>query len=62
MQPFQEYYAHAVGDNSRRVDTTPGDPEHVMQKGVKYLNWSNENATLQIRELQEKIKQWGVLQ
>jgi len=61
-QPFQEYYAHAVGDNSRRVDTTPGDPEHVMHKGVKYLNWSNENATLQIRALQEKIKQWGVLQ
>ena len=61
-QSFQEKYAHAVEDNSRRVDTTPGDPAHAMQKGVTYLNWSNEDATVKIQVLQKKIKQWGVLQ
>jgi iron(III) transport system substrate-binding protein len=62
-QEFQQIYADGVQDNSRRVDTKPGDPDpdHVMTPGVKYVNWSNEDATLKINALQEKIKSWGVL-
>ncbi len=60
---FQQIYADSVQDNSRRVDTKPGDPDpdHLMKPGVKYVNWSNEDATLKINALQEKIKSWGVL-
>ncbi len=60
---FQQIYADSVQDNSRRVDTKPGDPDpdHVMKPGVSYVNWSNEDATVKINALQEKIKSWGVL-
>jgi iron(III) transport system substrate-binding protein len=62
-QEFQQFYATSVQDNSRRVDTKPGDPEpnHTMKPGVKYTNWSNEEATVQINALQENVKTWGVL-
>jgi iron(III) transport system substrate-binding protein len=62
-QEFQQFYATSVLDNSRRVDTKPGDPDpdHEMKPGVAYINWSNEEATMKINALQEKIKSWGVL-
>jgi iron(III) transport system substrate-binding protein len=58
---FQNHYAKTVKDNSRRSDTTPGDPDHVMKPGIKYLNWINEEATVKIRAMQDEIKQWGVV-
>jgi iron(III) transport system substrate-binding protein len=60
---FQQIYANAVKDNSRRLDTKPGDPNpaHQMKPGVTYINWSNEEATLKIKALQKKIKSWDVL-
>jgi iron(III) transport system substrate-binding protein len=57
---FQNYYASRVRDNSRRVDTTPGDSEHVMKAGVQYLIWSNEEATDKVTALQKKIETWGL--
>jgi iron(III) transport system substrate-binding protein len=61
---FQQHYADIVKDNSRRVDTKPGDPNpnHVMKPNVKYLNQSNESATRKIHALQKTIESWGVLQ
>ena len=57
---FQQAYATAVSDNSRRAGTKPADPEREMKSGVKYTNWSNEEATLKVNALQEKIKSWNV--
>lgn len=58
---FQNLYASTVKDNSRRADTIPGDPDHVMKEGVEYLNWINEDATVKIRNMQAKIKEWDVV-
>lgn len=60
---FQQFYADTVVDNSRRVDTKPGDPDPnaLMKPGVTYKNWANEEATVAIQGLQAKIKSWGVL-
>lgn len=60
---FQQSYANIYQDNSRRVDTTPGnpDPARVMIPGVKYFNWSDQAATLKIEALQADIAKWGVL-
>jgi hypothetical protein len=40
---------------------TPGDPKHVMEKGKEYFSWSTEEATVRVKDLQEKIKAWGVI-
>lgn len=60
---FQQAYANKVSDNSRRIDTKPADPDpsHEMKSGVVYHNWANEEATVQIKALQDKIRDWGVL-
>jgi iron(III) transport system substrate-binding protein len=60
---FQQTYANAVKDNSRRVDTKPQDPNpaHMMKHGVIYHSWANEEATVQIKALQDDIRGWGVL-
>jgi iron(III) transport system substrate-binding protein len=60
---FQQAYATKVQDNSRRVGTTPQDPNpnHTMKAGVVYHSWANEEATVQIKALQAKIRDWGVL-
>lgn len=60
---FQQAYASAVKDNSRRVDTKPQDPNpaHAMKQGETYHNWANEEATVQIKALQDDIRGWGVL-
>jgi iron(III) transport system substrate-binding protein len=58
---LQEAYLRVVKNNSRRRDTPPGDPAHAMQPGTQYFSWSNEDATVHIKALQAKIKQWGVL-
>ncbi len=60
---FQQAYASKVSDNSRRVDTKPGDPDpsHEMKQGVVYHNWANEEATVEIKALQDRINDWGVL-
>jgi iron(III) transport system substrate-binding protein len=60
---FQQTYAAAVKDNSRRVDTKPQDsnPAHTMKQGIAYHNWANEEATVEIKALQEEIRGWGVL-
>lgn len=60
---FQQLYADTYKDNSRRVDTKPGnpDPERVMVPGVKYFNWSDQAATLKIGALQAAIAKWGAL-
>ena len=57
---FQNYFASIVRDNSRRADTKPGDPEHAMKAGVKYLIWSNQEATDNVTALQKKIETWGL--
>lgn len=60
---FQQRYADAVGTNSRRADTTPGDPDpgHALKPGQTYECWANEEAIRQLRALQQRIKSWGVL-
>jgi iron(III) transport system substrate-binding protein len=60
---FEQAYANLYQDNSRRVDTTPGnpDPARVMVPGVKYFNWSDQAATLKIEALQADIETWSVL-
>jgi iron(III) transport system substrate-binding protein len=59
---FQDYYARAMHDNSRRSDVGPGDPTYAMKPDVQYLNWIDEEATVKIRALQETIKSWNVVQ
>jgi iron(III) transport system substrate-binding protein len=59
---FQEYYAGIVRDNSRRVGAKPGDPQHIMQPDIKYLIWSNEEATNNVTALQKRIATWGLSQ
>ena len=63
-QPFQDAHARLVADNSRRVDTHPGNPhpERIMQPGVTYQVWANEEATENVTRLQKKIASWGVAQ
>jgi hypothetical protein len=60
---MQQAYADSYQDNSRRVDTKPGnrDPARAMVPGVNYFNWSNEAATRKIAALQAAIAKWGVL-
>lgn len=60
---FQQSYADIYQDNSRRVDTKPGNPNpsRAMVPGVKYFNWSDQAATLKIEALQADIAKWGLL-
>ena len=60
---MQQAYANSYQDNSRRVDTRPGnpDPARAMVPAVNYFNWSNEAATRKIATLQAAIAKWGVL-
>jgi hypothetical protein len=32
-----------------------------MKQGIAYHNWANEEATVEIKALQEEIRGWGVL-
>jgi iron(III) transport system substrate-binding protein len=61
-QPFQDEHARLVADNSRRIDTKPGNPhpERIMQPGVTYQIWANEEATEKVTRLQKRIASWGL--
>jgi iron(III) transport system substrate-binding protein len=63
-QEFQEEHAALVSDNSRRIDTRPGNPnpQRIMQPGVTYQVWANEEATENVTRLQKKIATWGLEQ
>jgi len=60
---FQQHYANVVQANSRRSDTTPGDPnpDNHLKPDLEYFKQNSEEATLGVRKLQAKIKKWGVL-
>jgi iron(III) transport system substrate-binding protein len=58
---FQDFYAATVKDNSRRADSIPGEPDQAMTPGVQYLNWIDEDATVKIRDMQARIKEWGIV-
>ncbi len=62
-QEFQQSYATLVEANSRRLDTEPRDPDptRLLKPNLKYFNQSTESATLGVKALQAKIKDWGVL-
>jgi len=60
---FQQQYAKADQNNSRRADTISGDPDpaDALRPGVAYECWGNEAAVRQLKALQQKIKSWGVV-
>jgi iron(III) transport system substrate-binding protein len=55
---FQQHYATSVKDNSRRVDTTPGDPNYKMDPKVKYFSLANEASTRKLKAMQKNMKKW----
>jgi iron(III) transport system substrate-binding protein len=59
-QDFQNEHAALVGDNSRRFDTKPGNTARVMEPGVAYQVWANEEATEKVALLQKRIATWGL--
>lgn len=58
---FQQHYADIVKDNSRRIDVKSPDPKAAMKQGVAYFPLNDEEATVKIKALQERIKSWGML-
>jgi iron(III) transport system substrate-binding protein len=58
---LQQRYADLVEVNSRRADTKPADPKHLLKPGVEYFNTSETNVRF-VKVLQAKIKTWGVVQ
>jgi iron(III) transport system substrate-binding protein len=57
---LQQAYAALLKVNSRRADTKPGDPKHLLRPGVGYFNTNEENVAF-VKTLQAKIKTWGVV-
>jgi iron(III) transport system substrate-binding protein len=57
---FHQAYVTEGGFNSRRVGTKPSDPRLVMENGVEYFN-TYEGPLLRVKELQGRIKTWGVI-
>lgn len=57
---LQQFYADLVEVNSRRTDTTPTDPAHILKSGIEYFNTSETNVRF-VKVLQAKIKTWGVV-
>lgn len=57
---LQQFYADLVEVNSRRTDTTPTDPAHILKPGIEYFNTSETNVRF-VKVLQAKIKTWGVV-
>jgi len=59
----QQRYAELNKNNSRRLDTKPGDPNpnNALQPGVKYVAWGDEASIRKLKAMQENIKTWGVL-
>jgi iron(III) transport system substrate-binding protein len=60
---YQQAYATGWHMNSRRIDTTPGDPNplHTLKPDVKYVSWGDEAAIRQLKALEERIETWGVV-
>jgi len=58
----QQLYATLNTNNSRRLDTKPGDPNpnNALKPGVKYTAWGDEESIVQLRKMQEIIKTWGI--
>lgn len=56
---LQQHYSDLTKDNSRRADTKPPDPAHLLKPGVEYFNTSEKNVSL-VKVLQAKIKTWGL--
>ena len=58
----QQLYATLNTNNSRRLDTNPGDPNpnNALKAGVKYTAWGDEESIVQLRKMQEIIKTWGI--
>jgi iron(III) transport system substrate-binding protein len=54
----QQAVATRTRANSRRLDTTPGDPSTAMDPQVRYLNTNTETATREIQALQDKLPSW----
>jgi iron(III) transport system substrate-binding protein len=62
-QEGQQLYATLNSSNSRRLDTTPGDPnpDDVLKPGVKYTAWGDEASIVELRKVQEAIESWGIV-
>lgn len=62
-QEGQQRYADLNKNNSRRMDTKPGDPNPnaALKPGVKYLAWGDEESIRKLKAMQDNIKTWGVL-
>ena len=50
-QEGQGIYAKVSGDNSRRLDVAPGDPELLPRPGIKYLNMQQQ----EYQEMRRKV-------
>jgi iron(III) transport system substrate-binding protein len=57
---FQRQYAEIVQVNSRRTEVKPADEKHALNPALSYFNTSEENIVL-VKELQARVKTWGVL-
>ncbi len=57
---FQQAYADETRSNSRRLDTTPGDPRLVMKPGVEYFNFL-QSRLARVKKLQAHIRTWGIM-
>ena len=59
----QQLYATLNTNNSRRLDTTPADPNpnNALKPGVKYTAWGDEASIVELRKMQETIQTWGVV-
>jgi len=53
----QAAWAKATGDNSRRSDVAPGDPEFLPKPGVKYINAQKEEAQALRKKIYEIAKE-----
>jgi iron(III) transport system substrate-binding protein len=60
---YQQAYATGWRMNSRRTDTTPGDPNplHTLKPDAIYVSWGNEAAIRQLKALEERIDSWGIV-
>jgi ABC-type Fe3+ transport system substrate-binding protein len=59
----QQLYATLNTNNSRRLDTTPADPNpnNALKPGAKYTAWGDEASIVELRKMQETIQTWGVV-
>jgi iron(III) transport system substrate-binding protein len=57
---FNQAYVDMSGYNSRRKDAKPADPRLAMEDGVEYFN-TYEGPLAQVKQLQARIKTWGIM-